>query len=270
VPVAASPSATWYGVGTPDAIISQLNALPACAPVNASVVALRLATHDSGSGWIATPFLYDSFIHDSTPVYPGAHHGLLTICKTVQGRALGGSWNGQSVMLFARAGSGIFKVTAAGGEPEPVTTLNPSADERTHSFPSWLPDHRHFVYLKAMGPTLSESSQLLWRSLGSGEERLVRRVFSKAFYASTGHLVFRLNGPLVAQPFDPTRGITTGDPMQLAAEVWTELGAAALAMGGVLLEPATARDLSEGVQWCRRGGTCSRDRPANVAEGLVG
>jgi len=33
---------------------------------------LRLATHDSGSGWIATPFLHDSFIHDSTPVYPGA------------------------------------------------------------------------------------------------------------------------------------------------------------------------------------------------------
>ena len=76
-PAAVSPSATWYGVGTPDAIISQLNTLPTCAPVNASVVALRLATHDSGSGWVATPFLYDSCIHDSTPVYPGAHHGLL-------------------------------------------------------------------------------------------------------------------------------------------------------------------------------------------------
>ena len=41
------------------------------------MVALRLATHDSGSGWVATPFLCDAFIHDSTPVYPGAHHGLL-------------------------------------------------------------------------------------------------------------------------------------------------------------------------------------------------
>jgi hypothetical protein len=28
----------------------------------------RLTTHDSGSGWIATPFLCDSWIHDSTPV----------------------------------------------------------------------------------------------------------------------------------------------------------------------------------------------------------
>jgi hypothetical protein len=41
------------------------------------MVALRLATHDSGSGWFATPFLYDSFIHNSTPVYPGALRSLL-------------------------------------------------------------------------------------------------------------------------------------------------------------------------------------------------
>jgi len=71
------PSAMLNDVGTLVAIISQLNALPACAPVNASMVALRLATHDSGSGWFATPFLYDSFIHNSTPVYPGALSKLL-------------------------------------------------------------------------------------------------------------------------------------------------------------------------------------------------
>src|SRR6266853_4456027 len=40
--------------------------------VNASRPALRLATHDSGSGWLAMPFLRDSFIHCSTPIYPGA------------------------------------------------------------------------------------------------------------------------------------------------------------------------------------------------------
>ena len=72
------PSATWHDVGTPVAIISQLNTLPACAPVNASMAASRLATHDSGPGWIATPFLCDSFIHNSTPVYPGALSDLLT------------------------------------------------------------------------------------------------------------------------------------------------------------------------------------------------
>ena len=66
------PSATWHDVRTLVAIISQLNTLPALPPVNASMAASRLATHDSGPGWLATPFLYDSFIHNSTPVYPGA------------------------------------------------------------------------------------------------------------------------------------------------------------------------------------------------------
>ena len=71
------PSAMRNDVGTPVAIISQLKTLPACTPVNASMAASRLATHDSGPGRMATPFPYDSFIHNSTPVYPGAPRSLL-------------------------------------------------------------------------------------------------------------------------------------------------------------------------------------------------
>jgi hypothetical protein len=64
-------------VGTPVAIISQINTLPACAPVNTSMAASRLAMHDSGSGWFAKPFLYDSSIDCSRPVYPGDFRILL-------------------------------------------------------------------------------------------------------------------------------------------------------------------------------------------------
>jgi hypothetical protein len=67
------------GVGTPVAIISQLHTLPALPPVNASMAASRLSTHYSGPERLAKPFLYDSFIHNSTPVYPGA---LSTLLKT--------------------------------------------------------------------------------------------------------------------------------------------------------------------------------------------
>jgi hypothetical protein len=72
------PSALLNDVGTPVATISQLNTRPTCAPVNASMATSRLTMHDSGSGWIATPFLCDSCIHDSTPVYPGALNTLPT------------------------------------------------------------------------------------------------------------------------------------------------------------------------------------------------
>jgi hypothetical protein len=57
-PPAVLLSVTCHGVSTLFAIISQLNTLPTCAPVNASLAASRLTTHDSGSGWLAMPFLY--------------------------------------------------------------------------------------------------------------------------------------------------------------------------------------------------------------------
>ena len=49
-------------------LLSRLNTRPARAPVNASMPASRVATHDSGSMWLATPSLYDSFIHNTLPV----------------------------------------------------------------------------------------------------------------------------------------------------------------------------------------------------------
>jgi hypothetical protein len=39
---------------------------------NASSATLPPPSHGSGSGWFATPFLHESFIHYSTPVYPDA------------------------------------------------------------------------------------------------------------------------------------------------------------------------------------------------------
>ena len=66
------PSAMLNDVGTPVAIISQLNTLPALPPVNASMAALRLATHDSGQdGSLRLSCMTLSF---TTPrrFYPGA------------------------------------------------------------------------------------------------------------------------------------------------------------------------------------------------------
>jgi hypothetical protein len=79
------PSARWNGVG---ALISDLFhgsiTLPACSPVNASRAALRLPAHDSGPGWLATPYLYDSCIRDFTPVYPGALQHWVQLARSLE------------------------------------------------------------------------------------------------------------------------------------------------------------------------------------------
>ena len=53
-------------------VLSRLNTRPARTPVNASPVPLRAATHDSGPLWAANPSTCDSFIHNTSPVYPAA------------------------------------------------------------------------------------------------------------------------------------------------------------------------------------------------------
>src|SRR5262249_11356501 len=64
------PSPGHYKVGTPNDRISELNGWPACTPVNASPATLRPPAHDSGPGWVASPFLYGSCIRYYSPVYP--------------------------------------------------------------------------------------------------------------------------------------------------------------------------------------------------------
>ena len=53
-------------------LLSRLNTRPARTPVNASAIPLRESPHDSGPLWVASPSTYDSFIHHTSPVYPGA------------------------------------------------------------------------------------------------------------------------------------------------------------------------------------------------------
>src|SRR5262249_34916711 len=56
--------------------ISRLNISPARTPVNASLAPLPTKVHDSGPVWIATPSLYETFIHNTLPAFTGASERL--------------------------------------------------------------------------------------------------------------------------------------------------------------------------------------------------
>ena len=71
----------------------------------------------------------------------------MTVCPADNPK--GGSWNAADEILFTPSHSApIFKVAAAGGEPVQVTDPTTDQDFRSHRFPCWLPDGRHFVYLR--------------------------------------------------------------------------------------------------------------------------
>ena len=126
------------------------------------------------------------------------------------------TWNDQGTIVFGGVGSGLFRVSAEGGDPVPITTLDPDS-ESFHTAPWFLPDGRHFLY-KASRPR-PEGDTLLIGSLDSDERTvLIPTVFSNAVY-SMGHILFFREGTLLARPFDAASLAFNGDAKVFAEAV---------------------------------------------------
>ncbi len=141
----------------------------------------------------------------------------VTLCAAGNGRS--GTWNEEGVILFSpSATTEIFRISANGGTPQPVTKLDVSLKETTHRWPLFLPDGKRFLYFagghqETLG---SEAHAIYLTSLDRPKERtLVTRARSNALYAR-GHLLYVKDQLLVAQPFDLDRGTLGGEPFRIA------------------------------------------------------
>ena len=135
--------------------------------------------------------------------------------------ARGGTWSPNGTILFAPYQRGsLWTVSEHGGKAVEVTTTGKEL-LGTHRFPQFLPDGEHFIYLDRpapYGPRTGSSAVLVGR-LGTTEPvaRLVEFA-TNAVYAD-GHLLYVRDGALVAQPFDPARRETRGEPTALVGDV---------------------------------------------------
>jgi Tol biopolymer transport system component len=144
--------------------------------------------------------------------------------------ARGGAWGREGVIVFTPQLDGpLYRVSASGGQPAVITTLDASRAEVSHRLPSFLPDGRHFVFLVQSGRP--ENSALYVGAvdsspstpLGASERRMLNVRGSKAVYAG-GTLFYARDGALVAQPFDTSRLELTGEPVPLGDQVRTRAG----------------------------------------------
>jgi Tol biopolymer transport system component len=135
------------------------------------------------------------------------------LCDAPMGR--GGTWNRDGVIVFAPGfASALYRVSAAGGEAAPLTTLD-QASESSHRWPQFLPDGSHFLYLSRQGDRTGIY-------LGSLDSKGTRRILDTAFnaaYAPPGYLVFVRESALMAQPFDTGKLELTGEPLAVAGQV---------------------------------------------------
>jgi Tol biopolymer transport system component len=127
-----------------------------------------------------------------------------------------GTWSREGTILFPVRGEGIYRVSAAGGAPTQVTKIDPSRNERMHSWPHFLPDSRHFLYLATAD---YQSDTIYLRSLEAGEARAVVQARSRVEYITPGYLLYVREGTLLAQPFDAGGLRLAGDPFPIAERV---------------------------------------------------
>jgi eukaryotic-like serine/threonine-protein kinase len=114
---------------------------------------------------------------------------------------IGGAWNRDGTIIFGTVGNGIMQVPAAGGVATLLTTTE--GRNEVHTFPSFLPDGRHFLYLRA-----PENPGIYLGSLDvKPDQQSSRRILSTsqmAVYAPSadprmGRLLFLREGTLLAQ-----------------------------------------------------------------------
>jgi eukaryotic-like serine/threonine-protein kinase len=143
----------------------------------------------------------------------------LTICDAPNPR--GGTWNQEGVILFTpNLNVPIYRVSASGGAPTPVTSLDPGKGESTHRWPQFLPDGRHFLYVAGapLTPRENPTNTIMTGSLDSKESKLLLHTHARALYVS-GHILFLRLSTLMAQPFDPKRLELTADAFPIADPV---------------------------------------------------
>jgi serine/threonine-protein kinase len=141
----------------------------------------------------------------------------ITLCDAPVG--LGGSWGpGDTIVFSAATGSGLSQVSANGGKPQPMTSLDAKKEEFSHRWPEWLPDGKTILY--TVGTVGSwDDAQIVAQSLASGERRVLVQGGTNPHYLPSGHLIYARRGAILAVPFDPARPMATATPVRLLDNV---------------------------------------------------
>ena len=113
----------------------------------------------------------------------------------------GASWNALGDLVFAPAANGPLMRRTAGGETSTFTTLDATGGETGHSWPAFLPDGKHVIFLVSATPS---SRAGIW--IASIDDPASRRRLlaaeSQAVVAD-GLLLYARDLALVAHEIDP-------------------------------------------------------------------
>ena len=142
----------------------------------------------------------------------------------IPGRWRGGAWSPDGVIIFGTNATGLWQVAHTGGTPSPLTKLDLSRKESFHLAPSFLPDGRHFLYMR--NAAAEDSTGVYVGSLDAKPEqqsskRLLGGLRNPIYVAASdprsgGHMLFIRGTSLMAQAFDIRRLELAGEAVAVA------------------------------------------------------
>ena len=135
----------------------------------------------------------------------------LTLCDVAPVSFQGASWGSGDTIVFQAPG-GPLRVSAAGGAPQRLATVDSKKDE-DYFWPEFLPSGNAVLFAAGVGlGRLADAGHVVVRSQQTGEQRdLIAGM--RPSYAPTGHLIYAQAGTLMAVQFDAQRFTVTGSPV---------------------------------------------------------
>ncbi|HTK82090.1 MAG TPA: protein kinase [Bacteroidota bacterium] len=170
----------------------------------------------------------------------------------------GGSWSSAGIIVFAPSSiGGLQKVSEAGGAAADVTALDSARVEQTHRWPCFLPDGKHFLYMRQSGD--DAKTGLFFGSVDSKDYTLVAPLKSSVAYDQNGYLLYVQEHTLMAQPFDAGTGKISGQGIPVAndagLDVNRSIGLFSVSRNGVLvLGPSANSAITNQLIWFDRTG----------------
>jgi eukaryotic-like serine/threonine-protein kinase len=144
----------------------------------------------------------------------------VTLCEAPVG--LGGSWGPGDLIAFASAtGSGLSRVSAAGGIPERLTMLDIARGEFSHRWPEWLPDGETVLFTVGTSSTSGSWSdaQIVAQSITSGKRTMLVRGGTNPHYLSNGSLLYAQNSRVMNVALDASSLTISGSPVAVLENV---------------------------------------------------
>jgi eukaryotic-like serine/threonine-protein kinase len=141
------------------------------------------------------------------------------VCR-ISGVAFNGAtWGPNDSIIFAQFNGGLFRVSAAGGEPERLAAPDRAKGEMNYVRPSILPGGRAVVYTVALQ---AGQTRIVARTLDNDVTTTIVEGGFGARYLPSGHLVYGQGDRLMVVPFDPSTLKATGAPLVLQEGVSTK------------------------------------------------